>query len=98
MPAMNPDTRTAWQAIANDLSNQRPSVGKRVKVTGGRKHTGKTGTVSRHQPSRFVNATRYASDAQAHMREMAGRFGYVVMVSPDDGAAFWIDADKVEVI
>lgn len=98
MTAINSDTRAAWQDIANQLSAQRPYEGRRVRVTDGRKHVGKQGTVTRHMVSRYDDPFRYASEAQAHMREMAGRFGYVVRVRQDDGAEFWVRADYVEVL
>jgi adenosine deaminase len=98
MAAINAENASAWQAMADQLSEQRPSVGRHVRVTAG-KHQGKVGTVIRHQPSQYINAFRYASDAQAHLREMAGRFGFVCRVqaaaTPEQ---FWVDADKVEVI
>ena len=99
MSAINAETRDAWQSIADELSKQRPWPGRRVRVTGGRKHAGKEGTVLRHQVSKYNDVFRYASEAQAHMREMAGRSGFVVLVQPDnDSKPFWVDADKVDVL
>jgi hypothetical protein len=96
MAAITSENRDAWQALANDLDRNRPHVGRRVKVTGGRKYKGREGTVVHHMVSRFCDPFRYASDAQAHVREMAGRFGFVVRVRDDGGAEFWVDADKVD--
>jgi len=96
--AINAENRGAWQALADELSKQRPSPGRAVRVTGGRKHKGERGTVERHQVSRYSDPFRYASDAQAHMREMSGRFGFACLVRPDgNGAAFWINAEHLEV-
>jgi hypothetical protein len=100
MSAINAETRDFWQDMASRFSVQRPNPGKRVRVTGGRKHAGKEGTVQSHQRSKYrTDVFRYASDASAHLRDMEGRAGFVVSVRPDDGTApFWVDADKVTVI
>jgi len=95
MPAINEKTRGTWQDIANELSKQRPVPGRKVSITGGRKHKGKRGTVLRHQLDKFVDAFRYGGEANHHMTEMAGRFGYVCLVenmeNPSD--RFWVKAD-----
>ena len=98
MSAINEDTRAAWQAIADELSKQRPHAGRRVRVVGGRKHKGKEGLVERHQLSKYGDAYRYASEAQAHMRDMAGRDGWVCLVRTDAGETFWINAQHTEVV
>jgi hypothetical protein len=90
------ENQSAWQKLADDLGPQRPSIGKRVQVTSG-KHKGKEGTVSWHGVNKFSAAWQYCSDAQAYLREMAGRYGYRVKV--DTGSeTFFVDADKVEVL
>lgn len=98
MSVITSENRAAWQSLANVCSEQRPDVGRKVKVTGGRKHIGKAGVVRIHKLSKYSTAFRYATDAQAQLREMAGRSGYCVLVQPDGGGeSFWVDADKVEV-
>jgi hypothetical protein len=101
---INAENTGAWQALANDLSATRPSVGMRVRVETG-KRKGRTGVVLVHMVSRYEDPYRYASEAQAHLREMAGRFGFVVRIRPDDGHCaggggpdFWSNADRVTVI
>ncbi len=98
MSCINSDTVDFWRQLANDLSAQRPSYGKRVRVTVGRKHIGKEGTVERHQVSRYGSAFRYGGEANLHMREMAGRDGFVCLVRDDGGVAFWVPAENVEVL
>lgn len=97
---INEDTREAWQYIANEVSKQRPDPGKRVRVSGGRKYKGITGTVVRNIQDKYVNAFRYGNEASFHMREMERRYGFVVLVQPDDASIkpFWTKADNVEVI
>lgn len=97
MAVINADNKDFWQDIANKLSINRPYVGRRVKVTGGRKHLGRMGTVIRHEYDRYSSAFRYGGDANMHMREMAGRYGFIVLIKPDDGADnFWVKADQVD--
>ena len=95
MAAINQDTQKAWQDIANELSKQRPYPGRKVRITEGRKHKGKCGKVLRHQLDKFVDAFRYGGEANHHMTEMAGRFGYVCLVenTQDPLDRFWIKAD-----
>jgi hypothetical protein len=38
-------SREQWQRLADDLSAQRPSVGKRVRVSSGKKFLGRVGIV-----------------------------------------------------
>jgi hypothetical protein len=95
--AINTETRDAWQAIANDLSKQRPYPGREVRVEAGRKHRGKTGRVLRHQCDKFGSAFRYGGDANLHMREMAGRYGFVVLVATET-EQFWVKAEYVRCI
>lgn len=98
MPAINEDTREFWQQLADDLSAQRPYPGRRIEIVKGRKHKGKTGIVRRHMPDRYYDAFRYASEASAHMIQMAGREGYVVLVDPENGPSFWVRADYTKVL
>jgi hypothetical protein len=90
------DNRNAWQALADDLAGQRPSVGKTVKVTSG-KSSGIVGKVTWHGRDKFAK-DYYATDAQLTLREFEGRRGYRIRVQPEAGDAFFVDADKVEVI
>lgn len=96
MPAINSDTRGAWQDLANQTATNRPSKGKQVRVTEGR-HAGKIGIVTWHGASRY-RETRYCSDAQLHLRDMVGREGFRCGVRTDSGETFFVDADKVDVI
>jgi hypothetical protein len=95
---MNAETRTAWADVARQVSAQRPDVGKRVRVTSG-KRAGTVGTVERHQRSKYGQAFRYGGEANLHLREMAGRNGFAVRVRPEEGGeAFWTGGQSVEVI
>jgi hypothetical protein len=99
MSAINENTAAAWRIIAATTDTTRPSVGRRVRVTGGRKHLGKIGVVQIHERNKFNNeAYRYGSDAQHHMRDMAGRSGWRCKILTDDGEAIWVDASKTEVL
>lgn len=85
-----------WQALADVASSQeakRIRAGIRVQVDGGRKHKGRTGTVTRHQQTKFGYPFRYGGDANIALRQMMGREGYVALVTPDDGkdtTPFWV--------
>lgn len=93
--AITAENRDFWQKLANDLGPSRPDPGKRVLVVGGRKHKGKTGTVVRHRRDQFYH-WYCVPEANAHLREMAGRAGFVVLVQTESDL-FWIRADYVEV-
>lgn len=94
MSCINESTESFWNQLATDLEAMRPSVGKGVYVGRG-KHAGRFGVVSRHQRSRFSNAYRYGSDANHHMRDMAGTYGWTCRVSFGDGDYAWVRADHV---
>jgi len=96
MPAINSENADAWRDIAARISEQRPDVGRIVTVTRG-KHKGKRGKVTRHMLDKYSDAFRYASEAQATLREMAGRAGFVCLVRFDDGTDGWVKADAVDV-
>lgn len=96
MSCINADTRSAWQELAKEASKQRPHTGRRVRITGGRKHVGKVGTVIRHQISRFTHAYRYGNDASHHLRDLNGRYGWCCQVRTDLGESFWVDAQHTE--
>lgn len=100
---INSETQAFWQSLANELSRQRPNVGRRVTVIGGRKYRGKLGVVVRHQVDRYEDAFRYGNEASQHYKQMAGRYGFVCMVreiqvDDDDGSlldtgnVFWVKA------
>lgn len=97
MALITAENRDSWQTLANGCAAQRPSVGKRVRVVSGRKHLGKEGTVKWHGVNRFYDNS-YRTDAQLTLAEMRGREGYRVRVVTDSGEAFFIDAEKIEVI
>jgi hypothetical protein len=99
MSAINADTAKAWQAIADRLSVTRPSTGKTIRVSGGRKHKGKVGIVEIHQISHYTNVYRYGNEASHHMRDLSGREGWVCRVRCiATGESFWIAAEHVDVI
>jgi hypothetical protein len=90
-------TQEQWQGLVNDTKGQRPSKGKQIRVTEGR-HLGKVGEVRWHGRNKFSDAWRYASDAQLHLRDLVGRYGFRVLVLDTTGDTFFVDADKVEVL
>jgi hypothetical protein len=92
------ENAAGWQKLADSVESKRPIVGRRVRVTVGRKWIGTEGTVTVHWRDHGAAAWRYGSDANFHLRDMQGTYGFRVKVRKDDGAEFWCDADKVEVI
>lgn len=98
MGAINADTADAWRDLAAQCSADKPAPGRRVRVVAG-KRSGRTGVVTRHMPSRFEHDVyRYASEAQAHLRDMRGREGFVCRLRFDDGSEAWVPARNVEVL
>jgi hypothetical protein len=95
---MDTDLRAAFQAVADGLQEKRPSVGKRVKVTGGRKYLGLEGEVFWHGIDKYDRSGLYMTSEQKWMTQAAGRLGYRVGVKTDEGEKFFVAADKVEVI
>lgn len=97
MVVITSENRGAWQELSNSLSAQRPSKGKTVQIVRG-KHKGKEGIVTWQGIDRFNNGYRYCNEAQAHMRDMAGRYGWKVRVQPYQGEAFFTKAEYTEVV
>lgn len=97
MAVITPENRDAWQELANSLSAQRPSKGKTVRILEG-KHKGKEGKVFFHAIDKWNDAYRYCNEAQAHMRDMAGRFGWRVGVKTPSGETFFTIANNTEVV
>lgn len=98
MAAITSENASAWQQLANDLAPQRPSVGKWVRVIGGRKQKGRWGRVTRHQRTKFGSPTRYCTEASLHMQDMMGTHGFCVQVQPYDGdKPFWVNAEYVRI-
>jgi len=97
MSVITAENARAWRGLAQSVEIDRPSVGKRVRVTRG-KRAGREGIVERHQLSRYGNACRYGDSASHMMRDMMGRSGWCVLVRDDAGATFWASADAVEVL
>jgi hypothetical protein len=97
MGVINADTASMWQKLAGSFDKDRPSPGKMVRVTKG-KREGVEGLVIAHQKSRFSDAYRYGSDAHLHMLDLRGRHGWTVRVKPSNGGLFWANADHVEVL
>jgi hypothetical protein len=99
MSAINGDTVEAWREIAKDLSAQRPYPGRRVEIVGGRKHKGRVGVVLIHCRDQYSSAFRYGGEANLHMREMAGRDGFVVKCRDEmTNEIFWCKADYTKVL
>lgn len=99
MPTFTAENAAGWQAIANTVEKDRPSVGKWITVEKGRKHKGKSGQVVRHQLDKFSTAYRYGSGASDALRDMVGRYGWVCMVqSITDGSTFWVKADYLKIV
>lgn len=98
MSCMNTETADMWKQLAADAAAQRPIAGRRVRVTVGRKHLAKEGVVVRHIPDRYSDAFRYGNDASMHLREIQGRYGFVVQIRTDSGESFWTKAQNVEVV
>jgi hypothetical protein len=95
--AINSDNRSAWQDLADHLAPNRPDKGRRVRIERG-KYQGKIGLVTWHGPDKFAN-TRYKSEAQLHLRDMAGREGFRIRVQPDEGGqAFFTNAEYATVL
>ena len=86
----------AWNKLSEQVSPQRPSVGKRVRVIEG-KYSGKEGTVFWHGVDKFNSPYRYATNEQCWLRELVGRSGFRVGIETPEGKIF-VSADKVEVI
>lgn len=86
----------AWDALVNQVSPQRPSIGKTVKVTQG-KHTGRTGKVFWHGVDKYDSSWRYCTPHQHWLREAVGRHGYRIGIVTDTGEKFFVAADKVVV-
>jgi hypothetical protein len=91
MPAITAENRDFWQDLANNLHQQRPHVGREVKIEKGRKHKGKQGKVIQHKLDQYDNAYRYGNDASHHYRDMAGRSGWVCLVETSN-ERFWVKA------
>jgi predicted methyltransferase len=79
-----------WQAIFDDVSKDKPAVGRLVRITRG-VNTGRIGRVRRHMVSRFKNPFRYGNEASHAMTQARGRSGFVVLVECE-GLTFWADA------
>lgn len=95
MAVINADTIGAWQELAVEAAEQYPAVGKTVRVTQG-KHSGTVGRVTWHGRDRYAN-WRTCTDAQAHLRDLQGRWGFRVRVQTDS-ESFFVAADQVEVV
>lgn len=80
------------QEIFNEVSKERPSVGRTVRIMRGR-YAGKIGIVRRHALSSFGNAYRHAEGLQAHMMDARGRRGWYVQVETTDEERFNVSAD-----
>ena len=93
-------TRQFFAEMAEASEVQKPGPGRRVRVTGGRKHKGKVGYVIRYQESPyFEKYGKRKTDVNMALREVEGRLGYICLVKCEaDRSTFWVDADKVEVI
>lgn len=98
MPLITQENAPILQSLFTSVSKDRPEVGCTVRVLRSRKHQGKIGTVRKHARSRFVNPYRYGNDLSHCMIDARGRYGFVILIAPQDGGAeFWLDADNVMV-
>lgn len=95
MAIFTSENRAGWQELADKLAVDRPSKGKRVRVTSGT-HKGKEGVVTWHGKDKFASE-RYYTDALLVAREMFGTSGFRCRVSTEE-EAFFVNADKVEII
>lgn len=84
--------------VAENTADQRPSKGKRVRITKGRKHQNKEGIVFWHGWDKYNNPTRYMDNAQIVMAEILGRHGFRIGVETDDGERFFCPADSALVL
>jgi hypothetical protein len=100
MPTFTAENRDAWNALFASVADQRPSVGKLVRVVDGRKHKGEEGRVVWHGEDRYYMAQhrRFMSDAQSALNEARGRNGWRVRIQPEEGESFFVNAAYVEVI
>lgn len=78
--------------LASLLAQDRPSVGRVVKIISGA-HTGAVGKVVWHGPSRFARGLRYADDTARACNAVRGRYGWRIRVQTEQGSAFFADAD-----
>lgn len=84
------------QRLFNEVAKDKPCIGRVVRVTRG-KHAKKVGIVEKHIRSRFENPYRYGSEMSHHMIDARGRYGFAILVHPEDGTPFWTAADNVMV-
>lgn len=93
MSVFKQEDAAMWTGLFAEVSKEKPAVGRVVRITRG-KHTGKIGTVKRHQPSQYGHAFRYGSEASRAMQQVRGRYGFCVLVQPlDGGPTFWANAN-----
>jgi len=93
----------AWDALKSlsinpTITERRPTIGRRVRVIGGRK-LGIEGTVQWHGQTQYTRrAYRYCDSMQAHMLDLMGLYGFRVKIRSDEGETFFLDAEKVCVL
>lgn len=92
MPWLTAENAPVFQDLFNTVARDKPIIGTTVRVLRG-KHSGKIGEVKRHIVSRYKQPFRYGNEASHAMCQARGRYGYVVLVQPEHGPEFWIDAD-----
>ena len=97
MPLFTRENASAWQGLFRELDQDRPSVGRTVKVVRGRKNRGVVGVVVWHGRDQYYD-DRYDSSAQRAFNEAQGKFGYRVRISPENGPAFFVKAEYVDVV
>ena len=95
MAVFTTETKQAWQAVIDDTSNNRPSVGRQVTITKG-KNKGASGRVTWHGVDAYAS-TQYKTEAMLAMQQVIGREGYRIRVQPVQGAAFFCKATCAEV-
>lgn len=84
------------QSLLTEVSLDKPGVGRVVRVLTG-KYSKQVGTVEKHIVSRFERPFRYGNEMSHCMTQARARYGYAILVRPENGAAFWTKADNVMV-
>ncbi|MHC4704517.1 MAG: hypothetical protein ACYTFQ_28540 [Planctomycetota bacterium] len=99
MAIFTAENADAWKTLGNSMISQKPSPGKEVYVSKGRKHKGKRGVVCRHQRDKYDDTFRYMAPASIAFAQMEGRDGYVCLVRDHDtNRTFWVKASYLLVV
>ncbi len=96
MSVLTQENAPVIQSLLNSVAMDKPRIGCTVKILTG-KHAGKIGIVEKHIVSRFERAFRYGNEMSHYMAQARGRYGYAILVQPEDAPTFWTKADNVMV-